>query len=474
MIYGSIMIIYLIVMLVVGLLVSRKISNAEDWMVAGRTLNIPLSVGTYFATIVSSVSVVGYMGYYYGIGWGGWWNWAGTAITTLLAAGFFATKIRRFGKVTLPDFLEERYGKIHALLGSIMIFMSTLFFTCAQLVGGSVLLNVTTGIPVNLSILLIGAVFIFFTIKGGMLAVAWTDTISSALILIGVWALMFVSLNKVGGFQQLHITLAEVNPNALDPFAGGAMKWGIIISWMVTWGLGNFGAPQFITRFYACKDERTARMSQGWTGLTLMFFYGPLMLAGLAGTLLVPGIVGSDQVAPTLIKELLNPVAGGIVMSAILAACISTADSVLLLAGTTAANDIYKKYINKDVSAEELLKISRKATLFIGIFAMIMTMFMTSTVMWIQATMLGLLGSTLAVSVIFGFLWKKSNSEGALAGMIVGIGTAILWYILGKPFGWFPILPAVITSAIANIVVSLATKPLSKEIENKFFGENAS
>lgn len=471
MIYGFMLFLYLILMLLVGVGVSKWIGDAEDWWIAGRQLNIPLSVGTYFATIVSTVSVIGYLGYYYNIGWGGWWNWAGTALTTLIAAGWFAAKLRRFGKVTLPDFLEARYGKTQRTIGAIVILIATVFFTCAQLVGASVLINVATGIPINIAVVIVGVVFIIFTMLGGMFAVAWTDTISSAIILIGVWILMFVSLDKVGGFKQLHLTLAQTNPSALDPFAGGKMHIGIIISWILTWGIGNFGAPQFITRFYACKDEHVARMSQGWTGLTFMLFYVPVMLIALSGMVLIPGIAESDAVAPTLIKQLLHPVWGGVVMAGILAAAISTADSVLLLAGTTVTRDIYPKFINPNAGQQELLRLSRIVTVVIGGLAVFGTIFIQSTVMWIQATMVGILGSILAVPVILGFAWKRANSTGALAAMITGCITAIVWYVLGKPFGIFPILPSLITSVIAMVVGSLATAPPSNEIVKMFFAE---
>lgn len=472
MIYSLMMLLYLIIILLAGIFVSKYVKNADDWAVAGRSLGIIPSTGTYFATIVSTVSVMGYLGYYYQLGWGGWWNWAGTAISTIIFAGWFAARLRRFGKVTLPDFLEERYGKIHSGIAAVLILFSTLLFTCAQLVGSSVLVNVATGIPVNTAIIIIGVVFIIFTITGGMISVAWTDTISTALILIGVFILTFVSLGKVGGFKELHLTLAQIEPEALDPFAGGAMTWGLAISWCITWGIGNFGVPQIMTRFYSCKDEHVARMSQGWTGFTLLLFYVPTMLIGLSGKILFPGITNPDAVAPIMVKELLSPVLGGIVLASILAASVSTADSVLLLSGTTAVRDIYQKFINpNNTDSKKILKISRYATLIIGVLAIISTMFMTSTVMWIQANMVGILGSMLAMTVIIGFAWKRSNAQGGLAGMIVGIVTAIIWYALQKPFGWFPILPSIFTSTLANILVSLATPLPNKEIINRFFGD---
>ena len=471
MIYIVVMAIYLLLILAVGMYVSRTVKDSDDWAVAGRSLGVLPAAGTYFATVISAVSFMGYMGYYYNNGWGGWWNWAGTAIATLIFAGWFAARLRRFGKVTLADFLEARYGRKHAAIASAMVLFSTVLFTVAQLVGSGVLINTITGIDYKLAVIGVGIIFLLFTIAGGMLAVAWTDTVSAGIILVGVVIMMFTILGKVGGFTEMHRILAETNPAALDPFAGGKIPLGVAISWMVTWGIGNFGVPQLMTRFYSCKDEHVARMSQGWTGLALMFFYGPLMIIGLGASILIPGIEKADAVAPTIILQMINPLLGAVIVSAVLAAAISTADSVLLLAGTTAVRDIYQKYINPNADSRKVLTYSRYATFVIGIVAIILALGNNSTVLMIQANMVGILGSMIAMTVIIGFAWKRSNAQGGMAGMVVGISTAIIWYMLGKPFGWFPILPSIFTSSIANIVVSLVTAPPKKEVVERFFGD---
>ena len=142
-----------------------------------------------------------------------------------------------------------------------------------------------------------------------------------------------------------------------------------------------------------------------------------------------------------------------------------------LLGITYLISKLIQKYINKDADSNKILKLSRYVTIIIGVIAIVAALFNSSTVMWIQANMVGILGSMLAMTVLIGFAWKRSNSQGALAGMIVGILTAVVWYALGKPLGWFPILPAIFTSSIANIVVSLMTPPPSQEIVDKFFSD---
>lgn len=467
-------VLFLVLLLAIGVYVSRKIKDEEDWFVAGRNLGVVPLVGTYFATIISTVSVVGYMGYYYVHGWAGWWNWAGTGLTSFIAALWFARRLRAFGQITLPDLLEARYGKVQSVLGGIVILIAMVFFTCAQLAGSAaVVTTAVPGIDRTTAIIAIGAIFIFFTALGGMEAVAWTDTFCSVVILIGVWVLMYVVVGEAGGVAQIHRKLAEVKPTALDPFAGGAISFGVAMSWFFTWGLGNFGAPQFSTRVYSARDPETAAKSQAYVAVTFIFIYLPLMLIALAGIILVPGIEKADTVAPTLIGKYLSPWTGGLIMAGVLGAAISTADSVLLLAGTTFVRDILQKVSSKSYSSAALLKIARVTTLIIGIIAIFSTIYMTTGVMWIQANMVGIMGSMLSIVVLAAFAWKRANSQGGMAAMLVGLVTAIVWELLDRPMGWFPILPSLMTGLAALVAVSLMTPPPSEEILDRFFGETS-
>lgn len=468
--YIIILILYLASQVIIGHIASKSVKSDDDWAVAGRSLGVIASGASYFTTVLSAVSFIGYMGYYYQYGWGGWWNWAGTLISTVLFAGYFAARLRRFGGVTLSDFLDARYGKIHGGLAAVLILFSTVLFTMAQLVASGSIIQIITGIPSYISVIVVGVVFLVFTITGGMKSVAWTSIMTAGLILFGAYVLMFAILKQTGGFWQLHESLNNIDPKLLDPFAGGDISIGLAISWCVTWGLGNFGLPQIITKFNSCKDEKVARMSQGVSGIAFIAFYLPLMIIGLGMKVLVPGIEKTDTVASIAMLEMVHPIIGGLVLAAILGAAISTAASVLLQAGTTATRDIYQKFINPKASSDLVLKISKSTTLVVGVLAIILSLFNSSQVLMIQSNMVGILGSMLAMTVIIGFTWKRSNSQGGLAGMIVGIITAIVWYALGKPFGWMPILPAIFTSSLANVVVSLMTAPPSEEVVYKFFG----
>lgn len=465
-------IVFLILLFLIGLFVSKRIKNDQDWFVAGRNLGVVPLVGTYFATIISAVSVIGYFGYYYSYGWAGWWNWAGTALTSMIAALWFAEKLRKFGQTTLPDLLAARYGKVHSIIAGIVILVAMLFFTSAQLTGSAAVVTTSMGIDRTTAIIVIGTIFILFTVMGGMEAVAWTDTFCSAIILIGVWLLSYNAVNEAGGVVKIHKTLAQIKPSALDPFANGAIPLGVAMSWFLTWGIGNIGAPQFSTRIYSAKDPKTAALSQAWTGITFIFFYLPLMLAALAGIVLFPGLTGAaDTYAPTIIQKVMGPWGGGIMMAGILAASISTADSVLLLAGTTFVRDIVQRCSSRQFMPQQTLKMARITTFIIGILAIFFTIRTNQGVMWVQANAVGYMGSMLSVVVLAAFAWKRANAQGALAAMIVGILTAAIWGYLNRPFGWFPILPSLFTCTLTLVIVSKLTPPPSQKVIDQFFKE---
>jgi SSS family transporter len=459
-----IIMLFMVMLMVAGLLISRGVKSSKDWMIAGGTLGVIPLVGTYFATIISAASIVSYAGYYYFNGWSGWWNCAGTFLTSFLGALYYAKRLKNVSRNTLPDFIEDRYGSKQAAAAAILILIGTTCLTAAQVIGGSIILQTATGFSNVTCVILITFIFIIFTAVGGMKAVAWSDTICAIVIIVGVWIEAFTLLDKVGGFGALNESLYKINPSMLEPFSAKIPPL-TALSWVVTWGLGNFGAPQFITRFFAAKSPEHAQKSQAYTGIALMAFYLPLMLTGLCGAVILPGIAKQDMVNPTLIANYLSPISGGILLAAIMAACISTADSLLLLCGTTFTNDLYCKFINKNADDKTILKVSRVTTLIVGILAVAGSFIINDAMMWIQAKTVTMVSSATCVLVLAGLVWKRANAAGGTACMVVGFLTACIWYALGQPFGMMPLLPAVITGFI-GLFISLC------EEKNRLNSEN--
>lgn len=451
--YISILLVFIAVVFVVGILSARKTQNDEDWLVAGHSLGVITSLGTYFATIISSVTIISNVGYIYLNGLSGMWVLSGTFITSILAVSFYAVRLRQVGKVSLPDYLEERFGEVEGILGTILILVSSVFTLCVQIVAGISVLQTITRWETLVCTLLFGIVLILLTSYGGMISVAWTDTFCTLVMFISIWIMAGTLLADVGGLSNLKSALYTMNPIYID-WKGIGIP--MILSWMFTWGVGNFGVPQFVTRFFAAKDEKTAKKSQILFLAVFLLFYIPLVIVGLSGIVMNPGIQVQDEVTFSLIGNFLNPIVGGLMLMAILASCISTADSILLLSSVTVTNDIYKKYINKTASSEQSLKVSKVTTWIICSLAMAASLLQNGAILWLQARMVTLMGAAMAPSVLIGTAWKKANKGGGIASFVGGLTVALIWYALDQPFNMMPMMPAFIAGTISMFAGSLA------------------
>ena len=467
-----VLVLYLLLTFVIAGWGFKKTSTSDDYWVAGRSLGVAVSVGTYFATLISSWSVIGAPGYFYNIGWAGYWQFGGTILTSVFAALWFGAKIRGTGYVTLPDILSARYYSqgVRALTGGLILVASMMFLT-VQTLGAGVILNQITGIDPTIGMIIGVIIFVIFTVTGGMHSVAWTDFAQGALIFLGVLAAVVIGLAKVGGFSQMHVQLANTYPEFLDPFAGGKMGLMMILNWYVIWGVGNLGTPQFMSRFLACKDVKVVRLSQGITAITFALFYFLIGILGGLAKILYPGITNADSVGPTFVTGMLPPLLGAIIMSALMAAAMSTASSILLVAATTFARDFYQTFSKKQPDDKKLVFMSRMITIVISVASLGFAMMKLSTIFWLQPNMVATMGASVGTALVAGFAWKRANKQGAIASILSGIIVTTLWFAfkLQAVTGLHPVIPGTITSILAIIIVSKLTEAPPQEVIDEFF-----
>ena len=469
-IYFISVMIFMVGLFIFGLVVSRTIKDPDDWVVANQSLGIISLSGTYFATIVSASSIVSYMGYYYLEGWAGMWNFAGTLLTSFLATIWVAKRMRSTNVTTMPEYIEKRFGRPHSLVASIIILVGAIALMAAQVKASIVILQVMVDWSDIVASIVILIIFVTFTSLGGMKAVAYTDTICAYIIIIGVWVMAITFLAQLGGFGNMMSGLKGINPEYVSAFTSSITPV-TALGWTVTWGLCNFGAPQFVGRFLSATTPESAAKSQAVTGIMLGIFYLPLLIIGLSGRLILPGIEQQDLVFNTLVTQNLHPIAGGIMFAAVIGAIISTADSLLLLASTTFTRDIWKNFLEPKMSGQKELLMSRIATVIIGVLGVATTFLIDDVIQFIQARGVTLMGSAMASLVLIGAFNKKITSAAAMASMITGFVVANIWYALGQPYGIFSALPGIISAGIVLLVVSKFTKPMSKEQLAPFFPE---
>lgn len=475
MLYLGVTVAFMVILAIIGLGISRGVKSSEDWMVAGKSLGkIPMA-GTYFATIISATSIMSYMGYYYLNGWSGWWNAAGTLMTSFLACLYFARRVRQSECNTLPEFIEKRYSRGFSIVASLLVVLCCTALLANQITGATIILQSFSNWSTVTCCFILLAVFIIFTCIGGMKAVAWTDTICSLVIIVGVWIIAAQFLGRVGGFGAMNAGIAQVDPEFVRGFSVKIPPM-TALSWVITWGICNFGAPQFVARFMSAESPEVASKSQGITGIGLLLFYVPLVLIGLCGMLIHPGIEKQDQVFTTLVMTEVSPISGAVMLAAVVAAIISTADSLLLLVATTFTHDFYCK-IKTGVSDKEELMVSRISTLVFGIGAVILTFFINDTIQALQAKAVTLMGAALAVTTMVGVAYKRANKISASLAAVCGFVTAAVWYYLDQPFGIMPALPAcavcfIVIMAATQLTPASANDTADKEVMENLFGKD--
>lgn len=453
-------IVYLALMLFVGALAYRRTRDHADYLLGGRRLGSVVTALSAGASDMSGWLLLGLPGYAYLAGLEASWIVLGLLFGTYLNWRFVAAPLRRATgeALTLPAYLEQRFADSRRRLRSIAAFFILLFFTfytSAGLVAGGKLFNAVFGVPYLWAMGIGLAVIVTYTLLGGFLAVSWTDAIQASLMLAALIAVPLVAVYQLGWGASLTLP-----PALLDPFtnaAGEPLSVMAILS-LLAWGLGYFGQPHILARFMAIRKvealPRARRVAMTWVTLSL----GGALLVGLAGIGLVqPVLTGADseKVFIVLVDLLLHPVVAGLCLAAILAAIMSTADSQLLVASAALSEDFYKAVLRPSADDRELVVVGRAALLMVAIVAFVIGMDPDSKVLELVAYAWAGFGAAFGPVVLLSLYWRGMTRHGALAGMLTGGLTVILW----KPLqgGWFDIyelLPGFVFSSFAVYVFS--------------------
>ncbi|WP_413282593.1 sodium/proline symporter PutP [Vibrio sp. MA40-2] len=459
---------YLIMMLLIGYYAYQRTSNSSDYFLGGRSLGpwpAALSAG---ASDMSGWLLLGLPGYAYAAGIEALWLAGGLLVGTWANWYICAKRLRTYSIVTesltIPEFLSRRFGDKSKLIQSISAFFILLFFlfyTSSGLVAGGKLFETVFGLDYSYAVIIGAVCVVSYTLFGGFLAVSWTDLVQGLLMAA---ALMIVPVAAMqGGLGQLATDLTNINPELLtlwNDSKGEPLTMVAIIS-LVAWGLGYFGQPHILARFKATrtnKDLVTARrIAVIWSAFSMV----GALLVGLVG--LVYGtnsdaglLVDGEKVFMVLVNAIFHPVIAGILLAAILAAIMSTADSQLLVSSSALAEDFYKQVFRPDATSEEVVKVGRIGVIFISILALVLAASPDSSVLGLVSYAWAGFGAAFGPAIVLSLYWSKMNRNGALAGIITGGVTIVIWKQLSG--GWFDvyeIVPGIVFSTIAIVCGSL-------------------
>ena len=455
---------YLLLMIVIGVVYMKKTSSSEDYFLGGRGLNAWVAALSAQASDMSGWLLMGLPGAIYSLGTGQIWIAVGLFIGTVLNWVCISHRLRKYtiaanNSLTIPAFFENRFQdkkRILLLLSSIVIVIFFLVYTASALAAGGKLFNTVFGIDYHIALAIGAAVILCYTFMGGFMAVCVTDFVQGTLMLIGLLIVPLVAYLTLSG--------------------------------SLAWGLGYCGMPHILTRFMAVKSEKELKKSSAiaivWDilSLTAACFIGIIGRAYLLPTVLGEnGASSSESVFIEMINKLFSshlglPFIGGIFLCGILAAIMSTADSQLLVTASAASEDLYHQFIKKDADSKEILAVARLTVIVVSVLAFVIAWNPNSSIMGLVSNAWAGLGAAFGPTVVMSLFWRRTNLTGAVAGIVSGGLTVIVWdYIplaagqtLGSYTGLYSLAVGFAVSLAMIIIFSLATKAPSKEITDVF------
>lgn len=448
---------YTILMIFIGWYVSRNQKSGDDFLLAGRGLPLFLTLGTTIATMVGTGSSMGAVGFGYANGWAGMLYGVGGSLGIILLAFWFAP-VRELRFMTMSEELSYYTGASRLVknIVGIMIFVASVGWLGAHILGGSMYLAWTSGISLQSAKVLVAAGFAIYVIIGGYTAVVWTDTVQAVILFFGFILMAILSIVHVGGWEPIS---KAMDPAALSLFA--VDKIGVLpaVSLATVIGIGVLATPSYRQRIYSGKNVRTVRLSFLLTGgLYLLFSILPAII-GMAAYTANPTLANSNYAFP-FATTFLPAALAMIVLIAGLSATMSSASSDAITAVSVMVRDLYTIVTGKMPAQDRAIFLSRLFVIVVVGLAMLFALFSNDIIGYISK-MISTLMSGLCACSLLGRFWQRFNWQGALAALITGSATAVAFMFNASWNAYWgnPCIPSVGMALLLGIAVSLATPP---------------
>lgn len=473
-------VIYIAGMILIGLLAYRATHNFDDYILGGRRLGSVVTALSAGASDMSGWLLMGLPGAIFLSGISESWIAIGLVIGAYLNWKLVAGRLRiqtelNDNALTLPDYFTSRFEDKSRLLRVISALVILLFFTiyCASgIVAGARLFESTFGLTYETALWAGAAATILYTFVGGFLAVSWTDTVQASLMIFALIITPVMVILAVGGIDSSMLAIEAKNPANLDLFKG--LNIVAIVS-LMGWGLGYFGQPHILARFMAADSHHTIRNARRISMTWMVLCLGGAVAVGFFGIAYFSAhanqsadvMQNSERVFIELAMLLFNPWIAGVLLSAILAAVMSTLSCQLLVCSSAITEDLYKAFLRKNASQAELVWIGRLMVLVVALIAIALAANPNNRVLGLVSYAWAGFGAAFGPVVLISLLWPRMTRNGALAGMLIGAATVIIW----KQYAWFnlyEIIPGFILSSLAIILFSVFDAPPSATMSHRF------
>ena len=467
---------YLLLMVVIGFVAWRRTRTFDDYILGGRSLGPYVTALAAGASDMSGWLMMGLPGALYltgaSEGWiavgliiGAWFNWR------FVAGPLRVYTERANNALTLPDYFTHRFedrSKLLRILSALVILVFFAIYCASGIVAGARLFESMFGLPYGQAMLWGALVTIVYTFIGGFLAVSWTDTVQASLMIFALLLVPSFAIAGVGGPAASLALIEQVDPARLAWIGAGGL---VAVVSALAWGLGYFGQPHVLARFMAADDlatiPRARRIAMTWMVACLA---GAVAtgLAGIAWFARHPELAGPVDANPervfiALAEHLFNPWIAGIVLSAILAAIMSTLSAQLLVCSSALTEDFYRGFVRPKAGHRELVWFGRAMVLAVALLAIWIARDPDSRVLGLVSYAWAGFGAAFGPVVLLSVFWQRMTRNGALAGMLAGAATVLLWKQTGSAL--YEMVPGFLAGTVAVVVFSLLDKMPSASIQ---------
>ena len=472
---------YLILVFYLGFVAYKRTHNISDYILGGRKLGSVVTALSVGASDMSGWLLLGLPGAIYLSGISAAWIAVGLVIGAYFNWLFVAKPLRVFSfaannALTLPDYFENRFhdsSRVLRLLSAVVILVFFTFYTASGLVGGAVLFETSFGMDYSTALLLGAFIIVTYTFLGGFLAVVWTDAFQAMIMLFALIIAPLIVITSSGGVAAVWEQTQSVQPSSTDLFNNiGAL--GLLS--LLAWGPRYFGQPHLLARFMAAENPQkliaARRIAMIWMVIVLL---GSLLtgFAGIAYFADAP-LVNPETVFIELSRNLFNPWIAGLIVAAILSAIMSTIDSQLLVSSSVISEDFYRVFIKPTASDLELLAVSRGAVMLIALIALFIASDRNSRVLDLVSYSWAGFGAAFGPVILFSLYWRKMTRNAAIAGMVLGATTVVIWSNLqGGIFDVYEILPGFLFASAGIVLVSWLQPNVKSETLEKFDSSQA-
>ncbi len=466
----GIVVLYFIVLLLIAAWARKAGTDVAGYYVAGKKLPSWVIGFSHNTTGESAWLLLGLTGMAYAVGIHALWvvfgEVIGVALAWVLVARPFKEYTDRYDSITVPDFLEDRFkDRTNTLrwISAFIIFSMGAFYVAAQLTASGKAFEEFLGTSYQVGVLLGAAVILYYTTVGGFKAVAYADLLNGILMFGCLLTLPIVGIIAAGGWSEMWATLNAQDPALLDIFGGLGLGYPAVAAILSFVGIGFafLGSPQLVTRFISGRDRQSVTDASLIAVSVIVVFGLGAVFTGIAGRALFPGLADPETIYPVLGSALFPAVFTGLFLVVLLAAMMSTTDSLLILVSSAVIRDVVQKVFNVDYSERTLSRLGKAVTVVLGVAALLLALQEARVIFWFVLFAWSGMASAFTPVILCALFWKRTTRAGAIAGMSAGFLTTVIWvmWIREHFFDLYEMIPGFAMGFAATIVVSLFTEP---------------